>query len=120
MEFRDFEATMAKFRPDVKVFPHGAFAGNEKNRKVSVIFNYGKPNESRVYDYYGSYAVILRKFDIDCMSKDEHGEMLQRLATCKRRHGQDDFFGGKMDYSEEIARIEAKLAKIEAGEILVV
>ena len=120
MEFRDFEATMAKFRPDVKVFPHGTYAECRKNRKVSVIFNYGKPNESRVYDYYGSYADILRRFDIQCMNKDEYSEMLQRLESRKQWHGKKGFFGGIVDYSEEIAKIEEKIADVESGKILVV
>ena len=121
MEFRDFEKTMAKFRPDLKVFPHGAFAGNEKNGKVSVIFNYGKPNESRVYDYYGSYAEILRRFDIECMSKDEFGEMLQRLETYRKWHGTLNCFTGEpTDCSAEIEDIENRIAMCASGEILVI
>ena len=120
MKFSDFRATVQKFRPDVEVFPHGEFAECRKNKKVSVIFNYGKPNESRVYDYYGSYADILRRFDIPCMSKAEYGEMLQRLEHYKEQHGQDSYFGGVLDYSEEITKIENKIERITSGELLVI
>ena len=121
MEFRDFEATVKKFRPDVHVYPHGTFGNTEKNRKVAVIFNYGKPNESRVYEYYGSYSSILNRLHIPCMSKEEYNEMLVNLNSYRERNGQDSgFFGFTLDFSAEIAEYERRLNDIETGKLLVV
>lgn len=95
---------MGKY-PEGEMVQHGKFGGTEKNKKITVIFKRG----GRCYEYYGAYEDVLCRIGINVISKERFAEAEVRLATLKERNGKPDFFGGVMDETEEIAKLEARL-----------
>lgn len=111
MTFKKFEELFHQKYPDGQVWMHDEFCHGQSRyrQKVGVVF---KP-QTKVYMYAGAYEDILNKVGISVISKARYNELLARLEQKKRWHGTDDFFGGVMDCSEEIAEIEAELERIK-------
>ena len=114
MTFKRFEEIFHSKYPEGEVVAHGKFGGTEKSKKTTVIFEHG----GRCYEYYGAYEDVLSRMGMKVISKERLAETEQRLATVKKWHGTDNFFGGVMDCSEEIARLEAFLAEVKAEYIV--
>lgn len=105
MTFERFQDTVQANRPDVRVHQHKSFGGIQD---VAIVFvKNGK--ESRVYNYSGSYAAILRKLGINVISQEEASVTRARIEVLRRTHGSQSYFGGTVDNTAEIARLEETL-----------
>ena len=109
------EIFMTKY-PEGELVQHGKFGGTQKNMKITVIFKRG----GRCYEYYGAYEDVLCRIGFKVISKERLAEARIRLADLKARHGKVcEFFGTyTVDNSEEIAKLEAFLAEVEADYIV--
>ena len=114
MTFKTFESIFLSKYPDGSVFAHGAFGPTEKNRKVAVTFT----PDGLVYEYYGAYEDVLTKMGFKVISKARLMEMETRLADYTERNGQDDFFGGSFDYTNEIKTLSSEIEAIKANYIV--
>ena len=114
MTFKRFEEIFHSKYPDGYVAPHGKAGGTEKNKKTYLTFvRYGK-----AYMYYGAYEDVLSKLGFNVISKERLAEVKLRLATLKERNGEDDFFGGKVDNTEEIEKLEKRIRQYESEYII--
>lgn len=105
MTFERFQETVKANRPDVRVHQHKTFGGIQD---VAVTFvRNGK--ESKVYNYSGSYAAILRRLNINVISSEEASFIKNRIEILRRTHGRQSYFGGVVDNTAEIARLEESL-----------
>lgn len=118
MTFANFEAIVKKHRPEVTVFKHGTYANEKTNFAVSVIFNYGQPNESRVYQYSGSYITVLNKLGIKTIEKRYIDNRRMQLAELIEENGKEveDLFGDIYiaDNTDEIKRLTEELKEYES------
>ena len=115
MTFKKFEEIFKTRFPEGEVFSHGDFAGTEKNMKTTAVFAPG----GKVYSYYGAYDIVLQKMGIKCVSKEHLAEEMLRLKDLRDRDGKPDmFFGGMVDNSAEIERLEARIAEINRDFII--
>lgn len=114
MTFKKFEALFKEKNPDGKVFMHGEFAQTERNKKVAVVFHEG----GKVYEYYGAYEDILNRVGIKVISKARFSSLEKSLEQYKKYDGKATLFGGKFDYSEEIARLTADIEDIKANWVI--
>lgn len=118
MTFEKFKRIAEQFRPDVRVSRHGDFCNGKSKWTLGIVF-IRNGRESRVYNYSGSYADILNRLDIPVITKSDVKTTLAELERCKRNHGTKDiFFGGTMDYSEEIKRLEENLEWYNSDEVV--
>ena len=114
MTFTEFEAIVKNKYPQAKVFKHGEFVGNKIN--VVVIFT----PQSKVYKYNGTYCEVLNKLGFKAIYKHNLEAVKNALAKAKAGHGiQDEFFGLKIDNTEEIQRYEEIIAQIEREFIII-
>ena len=116
MTFNKFEEIFRSKYPDGVIAMHGKAGGTEKNKKVYVAF---QPS-GKAYMYYGAYEDVLCKMGFNVISKERLAEVKLHLETEKERHGKPNmFFGGVVDNSEEIARLEKMIAEYESGEWII-
>lgn len=107
MTFKRFEEIVKANRPEITVFQHGTFAEEKTNFAVSVVFNQGQPNESKVYQYKGSYVDVLNKLHINVVEKkyvDNLRHILQELIDSNGKEEEDIFGEGTyvIDNTDEI------------------
>ena len=114
MTFKKFEEIFRTKYPNGDVCMHGKGGGTEKNGKVFVAF---EPC-GKVYMYYGAYEDVLCKMGFKVISKERLAEAKIRLETYEKRHGKPDFFGGVMDYSQDIEELEKRIAEYETEWII--
>ena len=121
MTFQKAQEIFATKYPEGELVQHGKFGGTEKNRKITVIFHRNTTgyNGSKCYEYYGAYEDVLCRIGFKVISKERLAEMKLRLETVKEWHGKAGFFGGVVDNSEEIARLEKRIAEYESGEWII-
>ena len=109
MTFEQFKAVAEAHRPDAVVSKHGEFAQCD----VGIYFIGANGRQSRVYNYRGSYADILRKLGIKVATQEDLLNVEQWLSHYKECHGKESLFGkGIRDCSKQIAEYEARLAEI--------
>ena len=116
MTFKKFQSLFATKYPDGEVFPHDVFCHGEsgKIQKVGVVF---KPN-GKVFMYRGAYEDILCKIGINVISKERFSELEMRLERLNEWNGTDDFFGGVIDNTEAIQKLESQIAEYKANWII--
>ena len=114
MTFQRAQEIFSMKYPEGELVQHGKFGGTEKNKKITVIFQHG----GKCYEYYGAYEDVLCRIGFNVISKERLAEAKMRLETCKERHGKPDFFGGVMDYSQEINELEKRIAEYETEWII--
>lgn len=115
MTFKKFQSLFATKYPDGWVHPHGKYGGCEKNMKVTLSFS---PN-GKSYSYYGAYEDILCRVGINVISKERFSELEMRLERLNEWNGTDDFFGGVIDNTEAIQKLESQIAEYKANWIIV-
>jgi hypothetical protein len=115
MTFKKFEELFKSKYPSGAVCRHGEFAQTEKNKKVALAFS----EASKVYEYYGAYEDILCKIGIPCISKERLSSLKQTLNQYKEWHGEEDFFGGVRDCSDDIAKYTAEIENYSKNYIIV-
>ena len=110
MTFKNFETLFKGKYPDGTAYAHDVFEHRAPGRiqKVAVTF----APDGKVYMYRGAYEDILCKIGIPVISKERLKEMETRLERLKESNGDDNFFGGTVDNTQEIAELEAELARI--------
>lgn len=118
MTFKRFAEIVKENRPEITVFQHGTYAEEKTNFAVSVIFNQGQPNESRVYQYNGSYVDVLNKLHINAVEKkfiDNIKHILQELVAANGKE-EEDIFGDTyiVNNDAEIANYTDLLKKYES------
>ena len=115
MTFKKFEELFLEKYPEGTVWMHDEFCHGEqgKRQKVGVVFK----QRGKVYMYAGAYEDILSKVGIEVISKQRFSELLARLDQYKRwqadHGGTDGFFGLPVDYSKDIAELEARIEEIK-------
>ena len=114
MTFKKFEEIFRSKYPDGVIAMHGKAGGTEKNKKVYVAF---QPC-GKAYMYYGAYEDVLCKMGFNVISKERLAENEMRLESLKERNGKPSFFGGVVDYTDEIAKIEARLKEYRESWII--
>ncbi len=118
MTFKRFAEIVKENRPEITVFQHGTFVEEKTNLAVSVVFNQGQPNESRVYQYNGSYVDVLNKLHINAVEKkfiDNIKHILQELIATNGKE-EEDIFGDTyiVNNDVEIANYTDLLKKYES------
>lgn len=118
MTFQKFKAIAESFRPDVKVSQHGDYCTGKSKYTLGIIFcRDGK--ESKVYDYSGTYADILRRLGIQVITKSDYLTTKSQLEYYKENHGTVcPFFGIISDYSEQIKEYEEKLKYYDSNQVV--
>lgn len=117
MTFKKFEELFKTKYPYGSVCRHGDFGGAEKNKKIAVTFD-DRPAYVKAYLYYGAYEDVLNRVGIPVISKDRLCGMEYSLEEYKRMHG-GIFLGKVLDYSKEIATLEAEIEEIKATRVIV-
>lgn len=118
MTFQKFKAIAESFRPDVKVSQHGDYCTGKSKYTLGIIFcQDGK--KSKVYDYSGTYADILRRLGIQVITKSDYLTTKSQLEYYKENHGtMCPFFGIINDYSEQIKEYEEKLKYYDSNKVV--
>lgn len=111
MTFKKFEELFHQKYPDGRVWMHDKFEHGVPGRRQKVAVEFAP--KGKVYMYSGAYEDILCKVGIKVISKGRFNELLARREQLIRWNGTDNFFGGVMDTSKEIAEIEAEVERIE-------
>lgn len=114
MKFEKFKELFLSKYPEGEVYPHGHFGGTEKTKKVALVFK----EDGKVYKYAGPYEDILCKVGIPVMSKTRFNEMKVQLEAYKKRNGCKGFFNDVLDYSNQIADLEATIERCEREYII--
>lgn len=97
MKFKEFEAIVKKKYPRAELTPHGKYLGAKIN--VSINFN---PPYGKTYVYFGSYCYVLNKLNIKAVYNHDVITTENLLASYKKNHGTEGFFGEILDYTHEI------------------
>lgn len=109
MTYKQFEKAVKDNRNDIIVSRHGDYCNNISKTTLGIIFvKDGK--ESKVYDFFGTYSMILGKLNIQAIEQCDIDSILNYIEDLKKRDGYKDIFTGKViDNSEEIKKAEATL-----------
>ena len=115
MTYQKFTAIAAAHRPDAVVHAHGALGGVPD---VAVYFIRPDGRHSKVYHYRGSYADILNRLGIKVITATDLATAEGQLRMAKAAHGKPGLFsrGRPMDYSGEIERLTALIARYHSDE----
>jgi hypothetical protein len=118
MTFKNFENLFKGKYPDGTVFAHDVFEHGVPGRiqKVAIVFE----NGGKVYKYRGAYEDILCRIGINVISKERFNSLSETLSRMIETDGaQDEFFGGTIDNSAEIARLSAEVERYRRDYIIV-
>lgn len=121
MTFKRFEEIFLSKNPGGMVVAHGQFGGTERNNKTTVVFRDG----GKTYSYYGAYEDVLCKMGINTISKERLESLQKQLARLQEENGKEEenlFFDDDepwiIDWSREIAELEARLDDIKKNYII--
>ena len=114
MTFKKFEEIFLSKYPEGCISMHAKSGSSVKGNKVSVAF----APTGKVYEYAGAYEDVLSKMGFKVISKERLAEVEMRLATLVERNGKPCFFGGVVDNTAEIVRVEAFLKEVKDSYIV--
>lgn len=102
MTFSQFSAISRAARPGVVVSPHG-------DSRVSIIF----PGSEKVYDFSGSYAQVLYKIGVVCVTRDDVAGLEAEIKALEASNGKTNIFSRfPVDNSEKIQQKKKELEKL--------
>ena len=119
MTYQTFKKIAESFRKDVIVSQHGDFCNNKSKNTLGIIFIKPDGRQSKVYDYHGTYAEILNRLHIPVITKIDYNTTLAMLEDYKKRNGTiNPFFGGIIDYTEQIKEYEEKIKYYNSDKVV--
>lgn len=86
MTFKYFNEILTKYQPTTKAWAHNDFKRSE-TLQVNIVFNYGLPNESKVFCYHGTYYEVLQKLHIPIIARAQIEQIKNTLEDYKQKHG---------------------------------
>lgn len=118
MTHSKFDELFRSKYPNGRTWMHNEFCRDQSRYidKVAVEFQRG----GKVYFYTGAYEDILRKVGVNVISRTRLFSLEDTLSRMVEANGkQDEFFGGTVDNSAEIARLTAEVDKYRRDYIIV-
>ena len=119
MTFKQFKTVAEKYRPDIIVHKHGDYCHGCKYDDKTMVGVTFKNGDNKVYNYKGSYAVILSKLGINnVVEKSDIKQIKGEIDYLKNQHGQEilfsEVFYGEVRYYDNTNKIKEYEDTLEA------